>query len=753
ISDITPVSALTNLWYLYLGGNQISDMTAVSPLTSLRKLYLDDNQISDISPVSALANLERLYLYDNQISDISPVSALANLERLYLYDNQISDISPVSALANLDVLALGSNQISDISPLVANSGLSSGDFVDLQGNPLSADSLNTYIPQLEARGVEVLYDVIDYTLTIDVSGNGNTSPAVGSHVYSLGTVVNLSATPNAGFEFSHWSGDASGTSPLTTITMDTNKDVTANFSQITYNLTVGSTDGGSVTTPGEGTFTYNAGDVVNLVAAPATNFAFVNWTGDVATVANVSAAATTVTMNGNYSITGNFTRVSCNLTVSSTAGGSVSTPGEGIFTYNAGTVVNLIVGPPAVGYQFVNWTGDVATVADVNSEATTITMNADYSITANFAEDTRVIIYSMLAAPGVSRSLKVSVGYIHDPLGLGAYDFSLAWDPAVIQVNSILGGAVPFDSVPTQLIDNGTGTASFSAQQTTQSPGPPGIVVAYVDITTVGTVGSSTVLNITINALSNTSAGAITAADSDGQLKIVDYTAETKMPLGQDQVDGVVSIDNQGAVGVAPQVWQIYDPVSGEPVSGISLTGYDARLDYDGADTNVLSVNAVSPWVAAPASIDNGAGQATFGGTRNPGGETPVVPASMTIPAFIHLRLISDCLTSCNVTLTWVDIVDADSIHIPTEATVIKTFRRGDTRADGAITIGDALFATQYLAGIREIDCVGGDTDKVNPVNMASVKHDGDFDIKTIADVLYIRQYLAGLRDANFIAH
>jgi hypothetical protein len=49
------------------------------------------------------------------------------------------------------------NNISDISPLVENSGISAGDFVGLSGNPLSTDSINVYIPQLEARGVIVDY--------------------------------------------------------------------------------------------------------------------------------------------------------------------------------------------------------------------------------------------------------------------------------------------------------------------------------------------------------------------------------------------------------------------------------------------------------------------------------------------------------------------------------------------------------------------------------------------------------------------
>ncbi len=77
------------------------------------------------------------------------------------------------------------------------------------------------------------------------------------------------------------------------------------------------------------------------------------------------------------------------LIITSTACGSVTTPGEGTYTYNEGTVVNLVATPDA-GYRFVEWTGDVGTIADVNAAATTITMNGDYTITANFALGTLI---------------------------------------------------------------------------------------------------------------------------------------------------------------------------------------------------------------------------------------------------------------------------------------------------------------------------------------------------------------------------
>jgi hypothetical protein len=159
---------------------------------------------------------------------------------------------------------------------------------------------------------------------------------------------------------------------------------------VTYDLTTSSTEGGSVTTPGEDTFTYGEEFVVDLVATPDEGYQFIEWTGNVSTIADVNAAATNITMNGDYSITAEFEEIPAvqyDLTVSSTEGGSITEPGEDTFTHGEGTVVDLVA-EAAEGYQFVEWTGDVGTIADVNAAATNITIHNSYEITANFEENT-----------------------------------------------------------------------------------------------------------------------------------------------------------------------------------------------------------------------------------------------------------------------------------------------------------------------------------------------------------------------------
>ncbi|MFC1927181.1 hypothetical protein ACFLW7_01185 [Chloroflexota bacterium] len=167
-----------------------------------------------------------------------------------------------------------------------------------------------------------------------------------------------------------------------------------------YTLIVDFTAGGTVTVddvpiPGKAILTYDAGTVVGLNATPDSGYEFVGWTGDVGTVANVNTASTTITVTGDYSIMANFELpppVQYSLNIIGPAYGSVTTPGEGRFMYEEGTVVDLVA-EPASCYDFARWTGDVDTIANLNDASTTITMNSDYYISAHFRE-TPMVCYA-----------------------------------------------------------------------------------------------------------------------------------------------------------------------------------------------------------------------------------------------------------------------------------------------------------------------------------------------------------------------
>ena len=129
----------------------------ITPADMLTITYLDgaERDISDISGIEYCTDLWDFNLANNLIVDISALNALTKLQWVILPNNQIIDISALSTLTNIRGLNLTTNQIIDIEPLIQNSGIDNGDNVYLNNNPLSDTSINTYIPQLEARGVTV----------------------------------------------------------------------------------------------------------------------------------------------------------------------------------------------------------------------------------------------------------------------------------------------------------------------------------------------------------------------------------------------------------------------------------------------------------------------------------------------------------------------------------------------------------------------------------------------------------------------
>ncbi|WP_444980888.1 InlB B-repeat-containing protein, partial [Paenibacillus koleovorans] len=138
-----------------------------------------------------------------------------------------------------------------------------------------------------------------YTLSTSAT-NGSVTLSPSGGTYASGTVVTVTATPNSGYSFAGWSGDLSGTTNPTTITMSGNKSVTASFSLTpppSYQSTditttnAGSTteSGGVITVQGSGAQVWSNSDSFRYVYKN-------SLTGDATIVAKVNSF--TATNNG-----------------------------------------------------------------------------------------------------------------------------------------------------------------------------------------------------------------------------------------------------------------------------------------------------------------------------------------------------------------------------------------------------------------------------------------------------------------------
>ncbi len=165
----------------------------------------------------------------------------------------------------------------------------------------AATTFTNLLPVLTINDSQVVVPApIVYTLTLNHTGNGSVS-ANPSPPYYENDTVELTATADAGWSFTNWSGSLSGSDNPKNITMNSNKTVTANFTQNEYTLTVNTNGSGSVNVNPVKT-TYHYGDVVTLTAVPDTDWVLSAWSGNLSGTTNPAS----LTITSNMSVTAHF---------------------------------------------------------------------------------------------------------------------------------------------------------------------------------------------------------------------------------------------------------------------------------------------------------------------------------------------------------------------------------------------------------------------------------------------------------------
>jgi len=251
---------------LNLPGRVFSQEPVYFADSNLKAAVEDALGISDPTPDDMLG----LFFFDASnrgIVDLTGLEYATNLLELGLANNEINDITPLSGLTSILWLDLEYNQIRGISGLSGLTNVTSlflndnqisdisalSEFyflflLDLRHNPLNQDAHEIYIPLIYDNNILLhpFWWPIDYD-----------PPSIGN-----------------------------------------------------YELTIDSTVGGSVTTPGEGSFYYyDQESIVTIRATLEPHNRFMNWTGtavDAGQVANPNSAVTTVSVDDNYTLRANF---------------------------------------------------------------------------------------------------------------------------------------------------------------------------------------------------------------------------------------------------------------------------------------------------------------------------------------------------------------------------------------------------------------------------------------------------------------
>ena len=317
------------------------------------------------------------------------------------------------------------------------------------------------------------------TTAVNPPGGGTIDPAAGAHTYSEGAVVNITAAANTGYVFASWSGDCGGTNPNScSVTMDTAKTVTANFTLLpTYVLTM-ATDGHGTTSPAVGGHSYPQGSVVPISATPNSGYVFDSWAGD------ADCADGSVTMNADKTCTANFVTAPPGVTVDGAASSGTGAPTASSvsFSHTTGTSADRLM---LVG---VSWN-----CGTTNRTLSSISFTPAGGSALNLTE-VRTQQYSWTSGSNTNYRYTAIYRLLNPPSGV-AGTVNIAFSGAVS--NGIIAGAANFAGVDQTTPLGSPNGAVGTGTSTSGTPNPT--------VTLTGLAGSELVFDSVFMGASSTS--------------------------------------------------------------------------------------------------------------------------------------------------------------------------------------------------------------------------------------------------------
>ena len=255
-------------------------------------------------------------------------------------------------------------------------------------NDRTVDSQSFVIIKDSSITVNFAIDQFEVTATASPSVGG---VVTGGGIYDYDAMANLTAAANEGYTFVNWTEEDTvvTTNPAYAFPVLKDRDLVANFSLNSYEITAVANLSAGGTVSGDGT--YHHFDTCTLTATPATGYHFINWTKYGEVVSNSTTLKFMVTEAEDY--TANFAIDQFTLTLVGNGNGSITveTPlpagaidnGDGTYTVNYGIPSLNVIASPDEHYYVLQVNDDVlySNLPVVRN----ITVTKDTTFTATFA--------------------------------------------------------------------------------------------------------------------------------------------------------------------------------------------------------------------------------------------------------------------------------------------------------------------------------------------------------------------------------
>jgi len=343
--------------------------------------------------------------------------------------------------------------------------------------------------------------------------------------------------------------------------------------------------------------------------------------------------------------------------------------------------------------------------------------NTSVSITLTVIERVPISIESVSAEPGGSVISQITVSNVTALSPIDSCTVYTVYDKSVVEVSDVAGG--DFDST-TPTIANPYGVTLVSAEQTVSAGLMGDIVVAYVNFTAVGAMGSSSSLELDKTGPAPVAPPVLKNAEGED----IPYTV----------VNGVFTVeaeDTDPPIVTSPTAIPASIPDETDEMPGVGT-----EISISGEETSRLNVTVTDESGVSTVTIDLSpiGGSATQEMTNIPGTDVYTVETNASV------ALVSPPGTSGLHNIT-IDLqVNATDIYGYSNTSVtipLTVIRNGDVNKNGVTDIGDAMYIAKWTVGLSGFE-IEDEYLAVADVNDNGVPPD-------IGDAMYIAKWTVGL--------
>ncbi|HRV02301.1 MAG TPA: hypothetical protein P5539_11470 [Mesotoga sp.] len=504
----------------------------------------DENGVVDLSALwtnrDAQAVIIVCYVGDEIVSQCEAVLSKENLAEFEIAFSVSDDSVP---LQGANVSFNGESQQTDSQGRAVFSEVPVGNrayTVSKIGYENSTGSVNVD----SDKSVNVSLAKKTYTLSTNAVGQGSVSKNPDKSTYAHGEIVQLTAIPSTGWNFTGWSGDLSGSVNPANITMDSNKTIMATFTIKKYTIAASANPppGGSVS--GGGNYTH--GDTVNLVATPSEGYEFVNWTENGVQVS--ANAAYSFMATANRTLVANFRLKTYTITATAGTGGSINPAGNVNVTHGLNQSFTIT---PDTGYDIEDVKVDGVSVGAVSSY-TFNNVTASHTISVTFKLKTYSLTTNVIGQGTVTKNPDKAT-YTHGEV------VQLTANPSAGWAFDTWSGDLSGSANPANLTMNGnkTVTANF-------------VRVYTVTFNVSDNQGKVQGANVAFN-------GENKSTDAQGKAVFTNVQSGTRSytisKTGYNNATGSVNVDGDKTVNVTLTKKTYTINVSANPVAGGTVAG------------------------------------------------------------------------------------------------------------------------------------------------------------------------------------